>query len=465
MKILLVNPPNESQAFSMPMGLASIAAYLKNKDKDIDISVIDDWAEKLESAELARRVSLSRADIVGIYMVSPRYDQAKSTIEVCRNALPNSIIIAGGPHPSALPVETLREIPQLDICAIGEGELTMQELAEGKPLKTINGIAFRDGKEIKLTPPRDFIKNLDDLPFPNRDLFPLQKYKPSAPHGRKMPFFIMNTSRGCPFNCTYCSKDVFRNIYRTVSPKRVADEIEELISKYHAKEIFFSDDDFSMNIARAEGICDEILKRGVKIRWSTSTRVDQVTEQLLNKMHKAGCRFICYGVESGNQKVLDAIGKGYNTEKAVSAFKMTRRAKIATVCNFIIGLPGETKESIRDTLNLMKRIKPNFISGSILSIFPGSRLFKLIQAGEYPGKLRNLESSGRIFLGKGNYTVLEDNLTYEELKDELQMVKRKFLLRPQYFWQTLTDIRSLDDLKYYLQAGMEVIQSLLDKKL
>jgi len=458
-KILLINPPNESRAFSMPMGLASIAAYLKSKNKNIDISAIDAWAEKLEPAELANRISRTAADIIGIYMVSPRYDQAKSTIEICRKALPNSIIIAGGPHPSALPAETLKKIPELDICAIGEGELTMQELVKSQPIETINGIAYRDGKEIKLTSPRDFIKNLDDLPFPARDLFPLQKYKPSAPHGRKMPFFIMNTSRGCPFQCAYCSKDVFKNMYRAVSPKRVADEIEELISKYRAKEIFFSDDDFSMNMERAEGICDEIIKRGIKIRWSTSTRVDQVTEQLLSKMYRAGCRFICYGVESGNQKVLDTISKGYKTEEAISAFKMTREAKIATVCNFIIGLPGETKKTIQDTLDLMKKIKPNFISGSILSIFPGSRLFKLILDGKYPGKLRTLESSGRVFLGKGNYTVLEDNLTYEEMKEELQRVKQEFFLRPQYFWQALTDIRSLDDLKYYLQAGLEVIQS------
>ena len=305
--VLLVNPPGELKNSILPLGLASIAAYLRNND--IDVRAIDALVEELNFKEFEDRVSQGGADIIGIYMTSPRYGEGKRACEACKKALPNSVIIAGGPHPSALPAETLQEIPQLDICGIGEGEITMLELVKAiennAPLSQIDGIAFRDKNtgEIIITKPRDFIKNLDDIPFPARDLFPLKKYKTLPPYGRKSPYFTTITSRGCPFNCAYCSKDVFRNIFRARSPKNVVDEIEELISKYHAQEIQFYDDDFTLDMKRAEEICDEILRRGIKIRWSCLTRVDLVNENLLKKIKKAGCWMIAYGVESGNQKI------------------------------------------------------------------------------------------------------------------------------------------------------------------
>jgi len=458
-KILLISPPGEFKPV-LPLGLASIAAYLK--DKDVDISVIDAWAEGLEFEELKSRVSQVQANIVGIYMVSPFYDKAKKTIEVCRKVLPNSIIIAGGPHPSALPLETLKDIPQLDICAVGEGEITMSELVKGAPFSTINGIAYRDKKEIKLTPSREFIKNLDNLPIPSRELFPIKKYKTHPPYGRKNPYFSMTTSRGCPFQCAYCSKDVFKDVFRARSPQKVVDEIEELISKYGAKEIHFYDDDFTLDMKRAKGVCDEILKRGIKIIWSCTTRVDLVNENLLKKMKKAGCWLISYGVESGNQKILDKINKGYTINQVISAFEMTRKIGISTLAFLMVGLNGETKQTIQETIDLSKKLKPNFVSWGILIVYPGSRLFKLIQAGQYSDKLRVLNKEEKLsgtYFGKGNYTVFEDSLTFEELQTIIKKANREFYLRPQYILQTLMSIRSFSDLNHYIKGGIEVIKS------
>ena len=177
-KILLINPFNEFKAPVLPLGLASIAGYLKNKNKDIEISVIDAWAENLNFQKLKDRVCQSGADIIGVTVVSPRYDKAKKTIEICREALPNSLIVAGGPHISALPTETLNDIPQLDICVIFEGEITMNELVNAFQNKSsfseIDGIAYRDkNNEIKTAKPREYIKDLDSLPFPARELFPM----------------------------------------------------------------------------------------------------------------------------------------------------------------------------------------------------------------------------------------------------------------------------------------------------
>jgi len=460
-KILLINPPSELKNPVLPLGLASIAAYLQ--EKQVDVSVIDAWAEKLSFNKLSQQVTQNQADIIGIYMLSPRYDQAKKTIEVCRQSLPNSIIVAGGPHTSAMPIETLNEIPELDVCVIGEGEKTMYELTT-KKLSEVNGIAYRNKNgKLVLTQLREYIKDLDNLPFPSRDLFPLEKYKPAPPMARKESCYTMITSRGCPYQCTYCSKDVFKDVYRTLSPKRVCDEIEELITKYKAEEIPFLDDDFSMNIKRAEAICDEIIKRKLKFRWSCSTRVDQVNEQLLKKMKQAGCWLICYGVESGNQKILNSINKGFTIDQVISSFEMTRKIGILTLSSFMVGLPNETKETIQETFNLVKKIKPNFISCSMLMVFPGSRLFKLIKSGKYQGKLKVLKKEERIpgvFL-KGNYIAFENNLTFEELKKIIQKITRDFYLRPQYIIQFIKTIKSFSDFKYYLKGALKVLKSVI----
>ena len=460
-KILFVNPLSEFKNPIMPLGLASIAAYLKNKEKDIDIQIIDAWAENLNFENLKIMASRTGADIIGIYMLSPRYDQAKKTIEICRQALPGSLIVAGGPHTSALPVETLQEIPQLDIAVIGEGEITMMELISGLPYSKIDGFAYRENGKLKTTKPRDFIKNLDELPFPNRDLFPLKKYISPPPYGRKNPYFIMITGRGCPFHCAYCCKNVFNDNYRARSPKNVCEEIENLIAKYGAKEIMFTDDDFTLNIKRAEEICDEMMKRCIKIRWSCLTRVDLVTERLLSKMKKAGCWLIAYGLESGNQKILDTVDKGIKISQIISAFEITRKAGIMIYASFVVGLPGETKETINDTFNLVKKVKPNFISGTTLIVYPGSRFAKLIQEGHYKGKTRTLKKNEGMpgFSYKGNYAVFEDNLTYEELREAVKINERNFYFRPQYILQTLNDIRSFSDAIYFFKAGIAVMRS------
>lgn len=450
-KILFINPPGDFEAPVLPLGLASIIAYLKSKDKSIDISVLDAWAEKIGFEELKNKVFKTKADIIGVFMVSPRYDQAKKTIETCREILPNSLIIAGGPHPSAIPVETLKDIPQLDICCIGEGEITMRELVSGCQVPAINGIAYRNGEEIKLTPPREFIKNLDELPWPARDFFPLEKYKAQPPLGRKKPYFSIITSRGCPFQCAFCSKAVFKNNYRTRSPQNVCNEIEYLIKRCGAKEIQFYDDDFSLNMKRAEEICDEIIRRNLKFRWACATRVDQVNENLLKKMKKAGCCSLMYGLESGSQKILDSIDKRFTVEQVISAFEMAKKAGLSTFCSFIVGLPGETKETLKETFDLVEKIKPSFLAGGPLRIYPGSHIFELIRAGKCPGKLRILKKGEGViaaFFNMGNYAVLEDNFTFEEMKKITKKALHKFYLRPQYIFQSLMAIRSFSDFKY-----------------
>jgi len=465
-KILLINPPCEFKTPVLPLGLAYIAAYLQKNN--FDVSVIDAWAEKLDYPELKSKIFKNKPDIIGIFMDSPRYDETKKTIEICREALPDSLIVAGGPHPSALSVQTLKEIPQLDICAIGEGEITMYELAKvaekNGSFSAIDGIVYRDKEtgEIKNAKARAFIENLDDLPFPARELFPVKKYKTHPPYGRKNPYFSMITSRGCPYHCAYCSKGVFGQIYHALSPKRVCDEMEYLINNFNAREIHFYDDDFTMDMRRVEEICEEILRRKIKISWSCTTRVNLVNESLLNKMKQAGCWLIAYGVESGNQKILDTVNKGIAIKQIETAFELTRKIGIGTLAYLMVGLPGETKKTIKETISLAKKIKPNFVSWGILVIYPGSEFFRAVQNGTYKGRLRTLNKGDNLagtFFGKGNYVVAEDNLSFEELRESIRKANKAFYLRPSYIFESIKNISSFSNLIYYLNGGIEVLKS------
>ena len=178
----------------------------------------------------------------------------------------------------------------------------------------------------------------------------------------------------------------------------------------------------------------------------------------------AGCWNVMYGVESGSQKILDSISKGFTIQQIISAFEITKKIGLTTLCSFIYGLPGETKETLQESFELAKKIKPNFFAGGPLKVYPGSRIYKLIQSGNYPGRVRNLKKDEKIvaaFFNRGNYTVLEDNMTFEEMIAIAKKATREFYLRPQYIWQSLIDIRSFSDFRYYLKGGIEIMKLII----
>ena len=236
-KILLINPPSGIENPLLPLGLAYIAAVLeKNK---IPVDVLDTDALKMLDEEIEKKLSEIKPDIIGITIMTATFYAGQKLIKLIRNILPKTVIIAGGSHPSALPEETLKEIPELDIAIRGEGEMTMLELVQtlenNKNLKEVRGIYYRENNKIVSTPIRELVQNLDSLPFPARDKFPLDKYKTHPPYGRKNPYMHLITSRGCPFNCAFCSKSVFGRRLRMRTAVNVVDEVEELIKAMKSK--------------------------------------------------------------------------------------------------------------------------------------------------------------------------------------------------------------------------------------
>jgi len=465
MEVLLINPPSEAKNPIMPLGLAYLAAAIEASN--IHVEVIDAWVEDLSFDDLGREVGKHSVDFVGLTMMSPTYAAAMRTVDiVSQNS--DAKIIVGGPHPSAMPEQCLEDNPNIDFVAIGEGENILIELVStlsqnGKDFSTIRGLAYRDNNRIINSGHSERIKNLDDLPFPAYHLFPVNKYKTHPPYGKKHPYMTLITSRGCPFQCTYCSKSVFGHKYRVMSPSRVIDEIKYIINAFGIKEIHFYDDDFTINMRRAEEICDLFIQEKISISWSCTTRVDLVDENLLKKMKRAGCWLISYGVETADPQILKTIKKAYTIEDVKNAFFLTKRVGIRTIAYLMVGLPGETKETLKKTIDFSLQLDPDFVSWGITALYPGSALYSAAQNGKlgdidirYTYEERSWHASGSPY-GDGYAIIYEDSLSRNELQVYVRQANRAFYLRPFYLIRFIFKIRTFYELIHFVKGGLDFL--------
>ncbi|MBF0116915.1 MAG: cobalamin-dependent protein [Magnetococcales bacterium] len=473
MKILLIAPPSSMSNPVLPLGLAFLAASLrKNRWK---VQVLDAWAEQLTVAEVAHRVEVLAPDVVGVSIMSPNLLLAMQTIAQIRK-ISNAVIVVGGSHPSALPEQCLQDYPAIDFVVQGEGDETFVSLLErirdqSTDFSGIPGIHYRRQGAILSTGGAGFIKDLNLLEFPARDLFPLSRYKTHPPYGKQNPYMNMITSRGCPFQCTYCSSSVSGRRYRGMSPQRMVEEIEFIVGCYGVREIHFYDDDFTMNQKRIAQFCDLIVAKGIVISWSCTTRVDLVSVELLQKMRASGCWLISYGVESANAAILKQIKKGYDLAQVEQAFLLTRQAKIRTVAYLMAGLPGETPETIRETAAFSLRLDPDFVSWGIHTLFPGSPMFAeamlkqpdLITSYHTISSHPDARNLGSPYVA-GQYAIYENDLTREELTEFVKEANRLFYLRFSYAIRILFKMRSFYEFKYYIMAGITTIRWLTARK-
>lgn len=465
MKILLINPPSNSPQPIMPLGLAYLAAALRKNN--FLVEVIDAWVERLDFDRLAKRImEMGYYDLIGITVSSPCYAEAVKTIRVVKQASPNSKIIIGGTHPSSLPEECMNENPEIDFVAVGEGDKLIVDvasaLASQQPdFSGIKGLLYRDKGQIINNGRAEPIKNLDELPFPARDLFPIFKYSTHPPYRLHKAYATMITSRGCPYHCTVCTKSVSGQNYRFQSAKRVADEIEFLIDKYKIKQIHFYDDDFTLNMKRAEELCDTLINKKIKILWSCVTRVDLVNEHLLEKMRQAGCWLIAYGVESGDQHILDNIKKGYNLEQVKNAFRLTKKVGIRSLGYFMAGLPGETYATLDKTVDLSLALEPDFVAWSITALYPGSELYQQALDGKLgnnyalikaPIALHFSNVSGLSPFAHGHTYIYEGNIPRDYIFKVVDRAYKRFYFRLSYLISFLFKLQTLTEVLSYLRT-------------
>lgn len=371
MRVLLVNPPTPlEERPNPPLGLAFVAAALE--DADVEVQIVDTVTHPLGRTRLARRIAEFQPDIVGATAVTMTYHGARQVIRDVK-AIDSSILtMMGGPHVTFTPRETLAEMPELDLVVMGEGDRTVvdvvREAANGRDWSQVRGLAFRGADGAVVVTPGQETVDVNTLPQPARHLLPLGRYR-----ALRMPISI-TTARGCPFPCIFCSaRDMAGAKIRNRNADIVVDELEDLAGLgFH--QINIADDLFTGRKRHCLAVCDEILRRGLKITWSCYSRVDTITPELLARMKDAGCKTMAFGIESANAEILKAVRKGITIPKTLEAIEMCVAAGIDPHCSFILGLPGETQETIAETLAFCERIQTMGASYGIhlLAPFPGT---------------------------------------------------------------------------------------------
>jgi len=459
MKILFINPPwFEGSTFDKlissnpPLGLAYIAAYLeKNGYKNIEI--LDMKVLGLTFNEIESKIRKTKPDIVGITAATGQISSTSKIISIIKKIKPNTVTVIGGPHPSALPKRTLREV-NADVCVIGEGEVTFLELVKiiekNVDLKNVDGICFRNGNDkIIINKRRELIEILDELPFPARHLIPpLEEYRHSSSFGENKLHTSVMTSRGCPFRCKFCDKSIFGRTFRTRSVKNVVDEIEFLVKKYGVEEIRVFDDLFTVNERRVKEICNEIIKRELNFSWCCEARVNSVTPEMLKLMKKAGCTQIDYGIESGSQEILDLLNKDTNLDEIRNAVKWTKEVGIKIKGYFLLGLPGETKKLIEKTIEFAKSLDIDYAAFFFYSPYPGTPLYNSLN--KY-GKIIALKWDEYVtfetpaFLPKG--------ISKEKLVFLYKKAFYEFYFRPKYMIKIVKEIKTFAALISYIKAA------------
>ncbi len=346
-----------------PLGLGSLISVTRNEGHKVFF--IDNYLKPSKFIEEGY-LQKNNIDFIGIYVNTICYRDTLRMFNEIENLRAKGLwkgkIIVGGPHTSV----ALDTIPDfVDYIVQGEGEKAILEIVNSEA----NERVIRKNR----------VKDLDSLPFQPWDIFAKLSYDYSCPWMDIVPVFTMNTSRGCPFNCTFCSVgSIWGKQYTYFSADRIISEIEYLIKNFGAKGIYFREDNFTLNLKRTEEFCEELIKKNTNIHWACETRVDNISEELIKLMSTAGCRAFYLGVESGSQKILDKLNKKITVEQIENTINWCNKFNIRTYCSLIVGTPGESFEDYLLTKKLMDRLKPYTYGFNVFVGIPDSRLYRYI---------------------------------------------------------------------------------------
>jgi len=385
MKVTFVVPPwtfldiraHDTQGIAgawPPIGSLYIAAVLREAGHQVNF-----YEGRFHShAEMVDLIAADQPDVVGAFVIAMFWERTQRLFRDIRARCPHTFLVVGGHGPSARDIECLNELPELGAVVRSEAEYTMRELVNrletGQPLDGLLGATVRvDGLPVR-NPPRPFIEPLDELPFPAMDLARRYPYRPSYGQVLRLPTFQVISSRGCVNHCIYCYRLMGSKVLRLRTPENVVDEIEHYVLRYGARDIKFWDECFTFDRQRVVGMCEEILRRNIRVSWWVSARADYVDLQMLKLMKRAGCWCINIGVESGVQKNLDTLRKNLTLSQIEHAVRWTHQAGIKTFLTFIFGIPGETFEEGLETIRFAKRLDGHLAEFFPISPFPGTVL-------------------------------------------------------------------------------------------
>ncbi len=366
-----------------PFFLAHAASLLKSQNKDVKI--IDAIAQGLDEQKILDEISAARPGLIVIETSTPSFDNDIKLAYEIRKKILNSQIALCGAHVTTYAKDILDKYDLIDYILMGEYEYTLMDLVtrleDSLPLKSVSGLAYRDMKKIVMNKSRPTIGNLDNLPWPEREGLSIYKYNDGFA-GLPVPNVQMWSSRGCPFKCMFClwPQVVYsEHKHRKRDPVDVVDEMEWLIKKFNFKAVYFDDDVFNIYKDHVISICEQINKRGIKIPWAAMARADFMDEELLSLLAGAGLFAIKYGIESANHRVLKLCKKNLNLAKTKKMIAYTKKLGIKVHLTFCLGLPGETKQSVYDSVDFIGVTRPDSLQFSLATPFPGTDYFRYLE--------------------------------------------------------------------------------------
>ena len=466
LNILLVNPSYAAAYGKMNfpvqihLGLAYLAAVMEREKHNVEIIDLD--AEGLGPDDFVRIIKNKRYDIAGFTVTTPTFFSGVELAELVKKNSPDTLVVFGGIHATIRPQEIMK-LDCVDIGVRGEGEMTFKEIGasvgNGRDFSGINGLLYKRNGEIIETAARPPVDDLDTIPFPARHLFKDKRYTyPDALYPETVPIF---TSRGCPGRCTFCNTfQVFTRAFRARSPENVVDEIESLVKEKNIKEIHIWDDNFTTIKRRVFEIRDEIIRRKLKVKFAfpNGIRVDCLNEKILEALKEMGTYSIAVGVESGSQEVLDRAHKGIKLRRVEETIALAKNIGLETWAFFVLGLPGESVDTIKKTISFARKLDPDIAKFHLLKPYPGTEVYD--------------------YLSKKNFILTEDynqfgmhtppihrieSLTPSDLLKWQKKAYQSFYLNPRKIVKQLFRVKTLNRFWLNVQAGKGLVKLTLSK--
>ena len=441
-----------------PIALAYIAAVLRREG--IEVKIIDSVILDHTFEDMVEAIVEESPDLVIVQNTTPTIYDDLEEAKIIKDLLPKVEIIFFGVHATARPQDILNK--DVKFAIRGEPEFTSLELCrcinDGKnDFENIQGLSYFQNGQIYHNPYRPPIFDLDTLPFPARELLSNEKYLlPIA----KEPFTLLKTSRGCPYRCIYCTSiPYYGPRWRVRSAENIVAEIKEVIKKFNLSNFFFSSDTFNVRERHVVEICQELKRENLKIKWMCNSRVDNFSYETAKAMKEAGCWLVAFGIESGSDLILKQAKKGATVDQGEKAIEICKKVGIKSLCYFMFGLPGETQESIKKTLNFALKSKPDYVHFFAATPFPGTEFFKM---AEENGWLTSYDWR-RYFHGMSD-VISYPNLSAKEITEATKFAYRKFYFRPQRFIKELTSIRTLGDFVGRTETFLNLIRTWISRR-
>jgi anaerobic magnesium-protoporphyrin IX monomethyl ester cyclase len=478
MKVLFINPSTSFEqiygdwdlspldTYSPPLGILHLASYIREHGHDP--YVLDIEAKKMSLEEVLKYITKLEPEVIGITSMTINFSHANSLAVYFKEKLKSVPIIIGGAHITATASETMLNYTSFDFGVVGEGEETLLEiinrLAENKTPEDIKGLIWRNkNSEVIINEPRPYITDLDRLPFPAWDLldgFP-ERYPHSILESKRLPTASVMTSRGCPYQCTFCDNKIFGTKVRHFSADYSIRMIKHLTDNYNIRDLMILDDNFLVSREKLFTICDTLVAEKIDLTWYCMGHAKTMTGDRLKKIKEAGCWFIELGIESGNDKMLKKIRKNTTKDEIARAVKLAKRCGLKTKGNFIFGFPGDTNETLNESAKFAREIQIDYFQQNFLTVWPGCEIYNQIKND---GDLYEYYDSSWDSLAHQRITFVPKGLSKKEIIAASKIAFRRFYLRPGIIIGLLPLITTRRGIKFLFVAFKTFIITIFRKE-